>query len=188
MAPTLFPFFRHTIKNVRLAVPKTLHAFLHVPTLPRDWLSGNFFSLLIQNIVVEEREDVRSESLALWNTSLNVVQNVATVVDDQLAMRMFEMSMTPIGTRLPVHLFYNPASANGDGTGFPEKHNVDKQMIAQDLAIVSLEDVLRTRIAAAQALAGLIAHWPVTTCSPSLFHAAHALHRSTRGRSSSDFS
>ena len=155
----LFPFFRHTIKNVRLAVPKTLHAFLLVPTLPRDWISGPLFALLLQNLVVEEREDVRTETLALWRTSIGLA-DLPELVDGQLVMRMFEISMAPIGSALPIHWFYNPNSTNGDGAGFPEKHNVDKHMIAQDLSIVNADDVIKTRIAAAQAMAGLLNHWP----------------------------
>ncbi|KAH7107356.1 SNF2 superfamily chromatin remodeling protein [Auriculariales sp. MPI-PUGE-AT-0066] len=159
LAPLLFPFFRHTIKNVRLAVPKTLHAFLRVPTLPRDWVSGAFFSLLIQNIVVEEREEVRAETLSLWRTTIELC-SLPELVDGQLVMRMFEMSLTPIGTRLPIQLFHNPTSVNGDGAGFPEKHNVDKHMLTQDLALVNADIVIKTRITAAQAIASMVARWP----------------------------
>lgn len=63
LAPTLFPFFRHTIPNVRLAVVKTLLSFMAVPTLPRDWIAAPFLRLLFQNLIAEERSDIRDASI-----------------------------------------------------------------------------------------------------------------------------
>ncbi|OBZ75174.1 hypothetical protein A0H81_04814 [Grifola frondosa] len=115
LAPTLFPFFRHTIANVRLAVVKTLHAFMTVSSLPRGWISIPFLRLLFQNLLVEERLDIREATpLSLNKSCLN------------------------------------------------ERHNVDKNMLAQDLAMISIEIVLKARIAASTALAYIVAVWPAT--------------------------
>lgn len=65
LAPTLFSFFRHTITSVRLAVVKTLHSFLSVPTLPKEWIAPDFLRLVIQNLVVEERTDIRNATMEL---------------------------------------------------------------------------------------------------------------------------
>ena len=43
--------------------------------------------------------------------------------------------------------------------GVSERHNVDKNMLAQDLALVPVETVLKARVAAAAALAHVIASW-----------------------------
>ena len=76
LAPTLFPFFRHTIPNVRLAVVKTLHSFMNVSSLSRDWITGDFLRLLFQNLIVEERRDVRSATLEAWGAVLLILGSV----------------------------------------------------------------------------------------------------------------
>jgi TATA-binding protein-associated factor len=73
LAPTLYPFFRHTIPNVHLAVVNTLHSFMSVSSLPRDWVAAPLLRLLLQNLIVEEREDIRTASLSTWRTALAVL-------------------------------------------------------------------------------------------------------------------
>jgi TATA-binding protein-associated factor len=46
-------------------------------------------------------------------------------------------------------------------TGAEEGHIVDKSMIAQDLSLVSTETIIRARVAGSQALAIVLACWPV---------------------------
>ncbi|EJD46099.1 SNF2 superfamily chromatin remodeling protein [Auricularia subglabra TFB-10046 SS5] len=164
LAPTLYPFFRHTIKNVRLAVVKTLHSFLMVPNLPRDWISQPFLCLLVQNLVVEEREDIRTATLQAWRTAVDILSQDAALLQaftpNPVLMVWFEIFMSPIGQKLPVAKFYHPIVGE---KGYPEKHNVDKHMINQELALICVEDILRTRLAGAQALAFLMARWPAET-------------------------
>ncbi|KAH9948095.1 SNF2 chromatin remodeling protein [Amylocystis lapponica] len=165
LAPTLFPFFRHTIANVRLAVVKTLHAFMTVESLAKDWITVDFLRLLFQNLVVEERSDIRDTTLSAWQLVLTVTNVVSgwieSLVTQQLLLEWYTVLMTPLGMSLDASAFYDPM-LTADRGGPPERHNVDKNMIAQDLSLVSVEVVLKARMAAATALAHIIAFWPVT--------------------------
>ncbi|EMD34416.1 hypothetical protein CERSUDRAFT_117290 [Gelatoporia subvermispora B] len=162
LAPTLFPFFRHTIANVRLAVVKTLHTFMTVPTLPKDWISVNFLRLLFQNLIVEERSDVRDATLTAWRLVLTILAVtpgwMETLITQQVLLEWYAVIMTPLGLPLDASTFYDPTSTIDPG----ERHNVDKNMLAQDLSLVTVETVLKARIAAATALAYVVVFWPVT--------------------------
>ena len=61
--------------------------------------------------------------------------------------------------------FYDPAIASS-GIDPTERHNVDKNMLAQDLTLVSTEVVIQARIAAAASLAYITAHWPEDVSGP----------------------
>ncbi|KAK7035735.1 TBP associated factor [Favolaschia claudopus] len=170
LAPTLFPFFRHTIPNVRLAVVKTLDSFMAVPTLPRDWIAAPFMRLLFQNIVAEEREDIRDASLSAWRTTLMVLAGTSgwldTLVTQQLILEWYAIMMTPLGVAIDASTFYNPSiEASSNGGTVPERHNVDKNMLAQDPALITTEVTLKARITCAKALAQLIVLWPVNAQS-----------------------
>ncbi|KAF8432415.1 SNF2 chromatin remodeling protein [Boletus edulis BED1] len=167
LAPTLFPFFRHTIPNVRLAVVKTLSAFMRVSSLPRDWIATSFLRLLFQNLIVEERSDIRSESLSSWRTALEAISSTPglmnRLVKQQTALEWYAIMMTPFGVPIDTSAFHHPMFAEDGTDATPERHNVDKNMLAQDLSLVSSELVLQARIAAATALAYLIIYWPSET-------------------------
>ncbi|THH06208.1 hypothetical protein EW145_g4240 [Phellinidium pouzarii] len=165
LAPTLFPFFRHTISSVRLAVVKTLHSFMKVPSLPNDWVTPAFLRLLVQNLVVEERTDIRDATLDVWATALSVISAVPgwmeTIVTPQIILEWYSLAMTPLGVPIdPATLYHPSADMHNGGDPTPEKHNVDKNMLTQDLALVPVEIVLRARVAAAKAFAWLVAAWP----------------------------
>ncbi|KAH7890001.1 hypothetical protein F5I97DRAFT_1849278 [Phlebopus sp. FC_14] len=165
LAPTLFPFFRHTIPNVRLAVVKTLLSFMTVASLPRDWVSTTFLRLLFQNLIVEERADIRSSSLSAWRTALEIISGDSSqmkkIVKQQTILEWYAVLMTPLGVPIDSSTFYYPMLAeDGCDDVPPERHNVDKNMLAQDLAMISSEVILQARIAAATALAYLIIWWP----------------------------
>ncbi|EGN96198.1 hypothetical protein SERLA73DRAFT_170610 [Serpula lacrymans var. lacrymans S7.3] len=165
LAPTLFPFFRHTIPNVRLAVVNTLHSFMMVSSLPRDWIVSPFLRLLFQNLIVEERSDIRQATLSAWRTALDVLSSVPgwteNVITQQVILEWYAIMMTPLGVTMDSSTFYSP-SVTADGHGLvPERHNVDKNMLSQDLALVAVEVILQARIAAATALSYLIASWSI---------------------------
>lgn len=150
---------------MRLAVVKTLNSFLETPTLPNDWVSSPFFRLLIQNLIVEERSDVRNETMKVFETALKVMRSSPTwlesVATPQLILEWYTLAMTPLGVAIEPSTLYRPTDEilNGNGAA-PERHNVDKNMLAQDLSLVSVEIVLRARVAAAKALAWLLSEWP----------------------------
>ncbi|PFH50688.1 hypothetical protein AMATHDRAFT_47708 [Amanita thiersii Skay4041] len=166
LAQTLFPFFRHTISNVRLAVVNTLESFMAVPSLPRDWIQSSFLRLLFQNIIVEERSEIRAASLSAWRTALSIIsstpgrlENVAT---REHILDWYGTMMTPIGVPINSSTFHYPLIA-ADNNGVVERHNVDKNMLSQDMSLISVEITLKARIAAASALACLTARWPPQT-------------------------
>lgn len=135
-----------------------------VSSLPRDWIATPFLRLLFQNLVVEERSDIRSVSLTSWRTALEVISSVPglikRIVKQQTVLEWYAVMMTPLGVPIETSTFYHPTFAE-DGTDVvPERHNVDKNMIVQDLSLVSPELILQARIAAATALAYLIICWP----------------------------
>lgn len=163
LAPTLFPFFRHTIANVRLAVVNTLSSFMAVPSLPRDWIAAPFLQLLFQNMIAEERSDIRDASLSAWRTALSIMSNtpgcIESVITQQLILDWYAIVMTPLGVAIDPSTFYHPSLA-ADGVAPPERHNVDKNMLAQDPSLITTEVTLKARVSVATALAYLISFWP----------------------------
>lgn len=176
LAPTLFPFFRHTIPNVRLAVVKTLYSFMSVSSLPRDWLSVEYLRLLFQNLTVEERSDIRDATLEAWKLVMDILNLspgwLQSLVAQQTILDWYALMMTPMGMPMETSLFYDPAlAASGSDV---ERHNVDKNMLAQDLTLVPAHVVIQARVSAATAMAYVIARWPETVgleCTSSLWFA-----------------
>ncbi|KAG5646696.1 hypothetical protein DXG03_002686 [Asterophora parasitica] len=163
LAPTLFPFFRHTIPNVRLAVVTTLSSFMAVASLSRDWIAAPFLRLIFQNLIAEERSDIRDASLSAWKTALSIMNAtpdwVTSVITQQLVLEWYAIVMTPLGVAIDPLTFYHPTTA-ADGDLPPERHNVDKNMLAQDLSLITPEITLKARVSAVTALAYLISSWP----------------------------
>lgn len=169
LAPTLFPFFRHTIANVRLAVVKTLDSFMGVSSLPRDWIAAPFLQLLFQNLIVEERPDIRDASLSAWRNALSIMASTSgwmdSVVTQQLILDWYAIMMTPLGVPIDPSNFYQHFATGHGHDAAPERHNVDKNMLAQDLSLITVEVTLKARVAAATSLAYLMAFWPVSARS-----------------------
>lgn len=165
----LFPFFRHTISNVRLAVVNTLHSFMNVPSLSKEWVTISFFRLLFQNLTVEEHSDIREATLSTWKTALATLQSkdgwMQLLVSQQLLLEWYAVLMTPFGMPIDSSAFYHASLADGSDIG-AERHPVDKNMLAQDLSLVPVEVIWKARIASATALAQITALWPdqVRTC------------------------
>lgn len=139
-----------------------------VSSLPRDWLAAPFLRLLFQNLVVEERSDIRDATLAAWRTVLSILSAgsgwLENVITQQLLLEWFAILMTPLGIGIDISVFYFP-TLSADGTdAAPERHNVDKNMVNQDLALVSVEVTIKARVAAAVALANLMVFWPTLVC------------------------
>lgn len=138
----VYAFIRHPIASVRLAVAKALLVLMTVPDLPRDWIKSDVLSLLFQNLVLEDRQDVRAVSAEALEAGFG-----GTYLDDTVGPKIndwYSISMTPVGAPLDEALF---AGRRVRG------HDVDKAMFAGDMSLVSAELVLETRIASAKALA-----------------------------------
>lgn len=153
---------------MRLAVVKTLSSFMTVSSLPRDWIATPFLRLLFQNLVVEERSDIRSASLSSWRTALEVISStpglIKRVVKQQTVLEWYAVMMTPLGVPIDTSTFHHPSFAEDGTDAAPERHNVDRNMLVQDLSLVSSELILQARIATATALAYLIIYWPSKVC------------------------
>ncbi|KAI9495302.1 hypothetical protein BDB00DRAFT_870456 [Zychaea mexicana] len=118
LVPRLYPFFRHTITGVRVAVLNTLLTFLECGTAA-EWLDERVYRLVFQNLVVEEKPPILEKTLAVWRDL-----TIAGRVDTQLVLNgtqnwlgsWFEVAMTPIGQPLDVaQHFYKPPGAFGLG-------------------------------------------------------------------------
>lgn len=159
LVPILFPFFRHTIPNVRLAVVKTLHNFLSVPHLPDDWIAEPVLRLLFQNLIMEERLDTQTVTLKAWRAALSRLQGLQSRllhVISPLIRDWFTILMTPLGVAIQTSLLYQHMPV-----GAEDGHNVDKNMIAQDLSLVPPETIIRARVAGSQALSIVLSCWPI---------------------------
>lgn len=140
---------------------------MDVSSLPKDWVATPLLRLLFQNLISEEREDIRNASLSAWRRALSILPRSAEVMESsisqQLLLDWYAAMMTPIGVAINSSTFYHSSTAN-DGDVLHERHNVDKNMLAQDLSLVSTEVTLKARVAAATALATLMMFWPSEVC------------------------
>lgn len=157
----VYAFLRHPIASVRLSVANILLAFSRLSSIPRRWSSDGYFSFLFQNLVLEERQDVRDVSFQAFETSLveasDMPEGVGVVLGGDVE-DWYSIIMTPIGVALDANLFRRPTKATG------QTHNVDKAMMAGDMSLISMDTALQTRIAGAKALA-LLRRYKLTEVS-----------------------
>ncbi|KAI1180048.1 hypothetical protein F4777DRAFT_358909 [Nemania sp. FL0916] len=66
LVPRLYPFLRHTITSVRLAVLKALMTFVNLGEDSHGWLDGKILRLIFQNILVERDLETLKMSIQLW--------------------------------------------------------------------------------------------------------------------------
>lgn len=147
-----------------MAVVNTLHSFMSVPTLSKEWVTEKFLRLLFQNLVVEERSDVRDATLATWNTALKTLSSnygsLENLVTQQVLLEWYALLMTPFGVPIDASTFYRASSA-ADTDPTAERHPIDKNMLTQDMGLVPIEVIWKARLASAVALAKITALWPV---------------------------
>ena len=133
-----------------------------VPSLPRDWITTPFLCLLFQNLICEERVDIREVSFVAWERALSILsadpQKLESAVDQGLVLDWYAIMMTPVGVPIDTSKFYRPSLAI-ENSKAPERHNVDKSMLSQDLSLVPMEVVMRARVTAATAMAELLFRW-----------------------------
>jgi TATA-binding protein-associated factor len=142
-----------------------------VESLSKDWITTPFLRLLFQNLIVEERLDIRRTTLACWRTALSIMTkapgSIENAISQQTILEWCAVMMTPLGMPIDTATFYRPSLAIGSGPS-PEHHNVDRNMLTQDPALISTESTLKARVASATALASLLSFWPLSVCnSPS---------------------
>jgi TATA-binding protein-associated factor len=141
---------------------------MNVPSLPKDWVATPLLRLFFQNLVVEERTDIRDATIAAWRTAIDLLHSqpswMDTVITSPQLLEWFETMMTPMGFPIDASGFYDPLSPENGAQVAAERHNVDKNMLAQDLTLVSPDTVWKARIAAATAMAYLVASWNSSVC------------------------
>ena len=141
---------------------------MNVASLPKDWVSTPLLRLLFQNLVVEERTDVRDATVASWNTAIELLRSqpgwMESAITSPQLLEWFETVMTPMGSPIDASGFYDPLVSENATQVAAERHNVDKNMLTQDLTLVQPDTVWKARIAAGTAMASLIASWSVRPC------------------------
>ncbi|KAK7736228.1 TATA-binding protein-associated factor mot1 [Cytospora paraplurivora] len=103
LVPRLYPFLRHTITSVRLAVLKALMTFAKLDAeSAQGWLNGRILRLIFQNILVERDQGTLNMSMELWTA---LVKSLARS-PDTLAMEFYshvdplmQLTLHPIGVQ-----------------------------------------------------------------------------------------
>ena len=143
---------------------RTLQAFFDDADLPTDWINSDILHLLYKNLIVEDRTDCRFESLRAWRSALSAISSRPDFLSNDVLPNVagwLNIALTPINMPLESHIFQQvvPLTIN---TG----HNVDKSILAADLALVSPETILRNRIDAIKALAEITRYDVAAVSSP----------------------
>ncbi|KEF58727.1 uncharacterized protein A1O9_06653 [Exophiala aquamarina CBS 119918] len=75
LVPRLYPFLRHTITSVRLAVLKALTTFLNISNSEStQWVDGRITRLIFQNMLLERNETVLWASFEVWQALVEFMQ------------------------------------------------------------------------------------------------------------------
>ncbi|KAI2639821.1 hypothetical protein GGS26DRAFT_587270 [Hypomontagnella submonticulosa] len=126
LVPRLYPFLRHTITSVRLAVLKALMTFVGLGVESQGWLDGRILRLTFQNILVERDQETLSMSMELWKA---LVSSLAKD-PDHLAREftpnidaLMQLTLHPVGVSrypLPMNgaLFIKPSGGTYSVPGF----------------------------------------------------------------------
>ncbi len=99
LVPRLYPFLRHTITSVRLAVLKALITFANLGAeTSQGWLNGRILRLIFQNILVERDQETLSTSLELWKALVQNLGERPDVLADEFAAHvapLMELAASP---------------------------------------------------------------------------------------------
>ncbi|KAK0362778.1 TATA-binding protein-associated factor mot1 [Friedmanniomyces endolithicus] len=74
LVPRLYPFLRHTIQSVRVAVLRALLTFISIEgSETKGWINGRALRLVYQNMLVERTDVVSRLSLDVWKALLDAL-------------------------------------------------------------------------------------------------------------------
>ncbi|KAI1099999.1 hypothetical protein F4804DRAFT_62672 [Jackrogersella minutella] len=126
LVPRLYPFLRHTITSVRLAVLKALMTFANLGVESQGWLDGRILRLTFQNILVERDQETLGMSLELWSALVrcmakdpdNLAREFAPHID-----ALMQLTLHPVGVArnpIPMNgaLFLKPSGGTYSVPGF----------------------------------------------------------------------
>ncbi|CAG9937733.1 unnamed protein product [Clonostachys rosea f. rosea IK726] len=119
LVPRLYPFLRHTITSVRLAVLKALLTFANLESeSSQGWLNGRVLRLIFQNILVERDQKTLSTSFELWQALVrSLASKDPAALADEFAAHvepLMQLTLHPVGTSrnpipMNVTLFQKPS-------------------------------------------------------------------------------
>ena len=107
LVPRLYPFLRHTITSVRLAVLKALMTFVNLGAeTSQGWLNGRILRLIFQNILVERDQETLNMSMDLWTALVRSLGSTPEILADEFGAHiapLMELTLHPIGvSRNPI--------------------------------------------------------------------------------------
>lgn len=106
LVPRLYPFLRHTITSVRLAVLKALMTFVDLGEESQGWLDGKILRLVFQNILVERDSDTLKMSLRLWAALVKCLAKNPDHLASEFAPHidaLMQLTLHPVGvSRQPI--------------------------------------------------------------------------------------
>ncbi|KAK3368086.1 hypothetical protein B0H63DRAFT_528473 [Podospora didyma] len=118
LVPRLYPFLRHTITSVRLAVLKALMTFANLgKETSQGWLNGRVLRLIFQNILVERDSETLNVSIELWTALVRNLGQTPAILADEFQPHvdaLMQLTLHPIGvSRHPIpmnaSLFQKPS-------------------------------------------------------------------------------
>ncbi|KAI2626460.1 hypothetical protein GGR54DRAFT_471343 [Hypoxylon sp. NC1633] len=126
LVPRLYPFLRHTITSVRLAVLKALMTFVNLGVESQGWLDGRILRLIFQNILVERDQETLRMSMDLWAALVKCLAKNPDDVGSEFAPHidaLMQLTLHPIGvSRHPIPmngaLFLKPSGGTYSVPGF----------------------------------------------------------------------
>ncbi|KAI8625254.1 hypothetical protein F5Y19DRAFT_271161 [Xylariaceae sp. FL1651] len=106
LVPRLYPFLRHTITSVRLAVLKALMTFVDLGEDSQGWLDGRILRLVFQNILVERDQETLKMSTHLWSALVKCLSRNPVQLANEFAPHvdaLMQLTLHPIGvSRHPI--------------------------------------------------------------------------------------
>ncbi|CAJ2509814.1 Uu.00g057140.m01.CDS01 [Anthostomella pinea] len=126
LVPRLYPFLRHTITSVRLAVLKALMTFINVGEESQGWLDGRILRLIFQNILVERDQETLKMSIQLWTALVKCLAKDPERLANEFAPHidaLMQLTLHPVGvSRNPIpmngSLFQKPSGGSYIVPGF----------------------------------------------------------------------
>ncbi|KAI0166478.1 hypothetical protein GGR57DRAFT_496740 [Xylariaceae sp. FL1272] len=117
LVPRLYPFLRHTITSVRLAVLKALMTFVNLGEDSQGWLDGKILRLIFQNILVERDQETLKMSMQLWTALVKCLAHTPDRLASEFAPHidaLMQLTLHPVGVpRNPIpmngYLFQKPS-------------------------------------------------------------------------------
>ena len=111
LVPRLYPFLRHTITSVRLAVLKALMTFANLETEgSHGWLNGKVLRLMFQNLMVERDEETLKKSMEVWTSLVQRLSRTPVYLSQEFSPHLDSLMAL---TLHPIGVSRNPIPMNG---------------------------------------------------------------------------